>query len=48
MSWVHGGLTMDKDDYDYYVQSVSEQLMLIFWISFSTIIIVGIMLSLAL
>lgn len=39
---------MDKDDYDYYVQSVSEQLMLIFWISFSTIIIVGIMLSLAL
>lgn len=41
-------LTMDKDDYDYYMGSVSEQLLVILWTVVATCIIVGIMLAIAL
>jgi len=39
---------MDKDDYDYYMGSVSEQLLVILWTVVATCIIVGIILSIAL
>jgi hypothetical protein len=35
-------------DYDHFVESVSEQLMLMLWVSLSTLIAVGIILSIAL
>lgn len=39
---------MDKNDYDYFVESVSEQLILMFWTSFATLSAVGIILWIAL
>jgi hypothetical protein len=39
---------MDKNDYDYFVESVSEQLVLMFWTAFGTIMAVGVILSIAL
>lgn len=39
---------MDKNDYDYFVESVSEQLALMFWTSFATLVGVGIILAIAL
>jgi len=35
-------------DYDHFVESVSEQLMLMLWVSLSTLTVVGIMLAIAL
>jgi hypothetical protein len=37
-----------SDDDNYFVESISEQLGLILWTSFSTLVIVGIMLAIAL
>jgi hypothetical protein len=39
---------MDKNDYDYFVESVSEQLILMFWTAFGTLVGVGIILAVAL
>lgn len=39
---------MGKNDYDYFVESVSEQLVLMFWTAFGTLVGVGIILSIAL
>jgi len=39
---------MNDDDYDYYVESLGEQLLTILWTALATCIIVGIMLLIAL
>ena len=39
---------MDKNDYDYFVESVSEQLVLMFWTAFGTLVGVGVILAIAL
>jgi hypothetical protein len=42
------GTKLYKDDYDYVTESVAEQLLLILWTSVTTLIAVGIILSIAL
>ena len=42
------GVTMDKDDWDYYTYSVGEQLMVILWTSVGTLAVVGFILGIAL
>jgi hypothetical protein len=39
---------MMNDDYEYFTESVSEQLILIFWTSFVTMSVVGFILLIAL
>lgn len=38
---------MDKDEFDYYAESIASQLMLIIWVSLSTMFVVGIVLAIA-
>jgi hypothetical protein len=42
-----GGIIMNEDDYDHFVGSVSEQLMLILWTSLATVSGVGLIMFLA-
>jgi hypothetical protein len=39
--------TMDKDEFDYYAESIASQLMLIIWVSLSTLVVVGMVLAIA-
>ena len=36
-----------EDDYDYFTESISESLILMFWTSFATVSLVGIIMFLA-
>lgn len=38
---------MDKDEFDYYTESIASQLMLIIWVSLSTLVVVGMVLAIA-
>jgi hypothetical protein len=42
------GMTMDKDDYDYFTMSVKESLSLIFWTAFISVSAVSLLLLAAL
>jgi hypothetical protein len=38
----------NKDEYEYFTESIGEQLMLMLWTGFGTLVLVGIILSVAL
>jgi hypothetical protein len=41
------GITMDKDEYDYFTMSVKESVSLIFWTAFISLSAVGLLLLVA-